>query len=190
MQVEMSRSMFNNAGDQVRLFRPNAALADSVVYRQSTSGVALCHTGATEAYVCEEHDSVLPASTEPLTGTSAIDTTPTSIAGTALTPPATPNRARIPDSLQSGSVAKPYHNSVSGTLYRGLVQPAQAAQISPAIHDIGAVPNADPRPAMPDWLSGLGLAIVAACGIAFFVFWRRRKQAVASDPVETVDEFA
>jgi hypothetical protein len=135
--VTLPRALFNNAGDEVRLLRPDGGVADQFSYANSAVDLSFCRSSS--GWVASSPPSpnapnecdpaqAAPATTQltpELPNQPLTTTTPTS--GTdILAPPPTPRRPSWSSEDIVG--AMPYALSTGGLLYRGLRNSSPTAQ--------------------------------------------------------------
>ena len=157
-RVNLAHSMFNNAGDNVRLLSPTAAVVEMVTYSASSVGTPLCHINHSgQAQPCDAPTQPTQVLTAPAHPSSVPRITPA--------PPGLqhPLSTAQPLAALSRPIApsQPYQNAASGSRYRGLATPSvlpTAVEIATPAQSVVVPPPAE----RANWL----LYIMFACLVA------------------------
>ncbi|HEU5100679.1 MAG TPA: lamin tail domain-containing protein, partial [Roseiflexaceae bacterium] len=200
--VELPKAMFNNAGDSVRLLRPDGSVADEYSYGQEASGLSFCRVEGAWS-TCAPTPNVPNSATLQPKPTSTRVAAELRSQSLPILPdlhnaPAQPSTAaRPPLAIPKGATAAPaYANATPGVVYRGLARSTPTPAPSP-MPNVLAAPRPTPssaaaRSAAPLFGTGVGMFLIAVGGgLAGYDRLRSRRAAkpLALDPSdESFDE--
>jgi hypothetical protein len=198
LAVELTGSLLNNGGDDVRLLRPDGAIADTMHYDQSAPDLSVClQAGGDWMPRCAPtpgapNDAPAPGGADAPRATAASEPAKLyQVSGESPAPPAEARRLapaqHLPSSLRGPlAPARPYTPPGGSRLYSGPATPAPPQPPTrPAPESAPPSPPAD----APPWhlaLGAAGLLLVGGVGLLAGPRWRRRP--AEGEPAPQTDE--
>jgi len=175
LRVDLPKALFNNAGDSVRLLRPDGGVADQYSYGKADADLSFCRVegiwsvcAPTPAAPNHAASQAAPAAPTAAAEIYTASLTDVDRRGVDLAQPSAASPA--PFALRNDSsitAAPPYANSTAGALYRGIARATPAPPSSPvpapAVPRRAAAPAAA-QAATPPLGLGVGLFLFVAGG--------------------------